>query len=314
VDGATRRAVGVEYSQDGAVHRAKARREVLLAGGSIASPQLMQVSGIGPGELLQSLGIAVAHELRGVGENLQDHIGARVIYRCRNANTLNEVYHSLTMQARAGFDWIVMRRGPLMMGAAPMGLFVKTRPELVSPDVQYQFLAGSSEFSGGPMHKFPACTMVTIPCRPESRGWLRIRSPEMGVAPAINPNYLATRADRETVVAGVKVARRVFQTKAMGRLVSEEFWPGPAAQSDEDLLEHVRNTGGTTFHPTSTCMMGSHPLAVVDATLKVHGMTGLRVVDASIMPTVLSGNTNAGVIMIAEKASDMVLAEARTAA
>jgi choline dehydrogenase len=302
-----RRAMGVEYMQNGAVRRARARREVLLSGGSIASPQLLQLSGIGPGALLQEHGIAVVHDLPSVGENLQDHLGARVIYRCRNANTLNDIYHSRVRQARAGLEWALLRRGALMMGAAPIGLFVRTRPELASPDVQYQFLAGSAPFSGAPMHDFPGCTLVAIPCRPESRGWLRIKSPDPSVPPAIQPNYLATRADRETMVAGLRVARRVFQTKAMRRLVTEEFMPGPATETDEDWLEHVRSTGGTTFHPTSTCMMGSHPTAVVDAALRVHGMEALRVVDASIMPTVLSGNTNAGVIMIGEKAADMIL-------
>jgi choline dehydrogenase len=302
-----RRAVGVEYAQEGTKRIARARREVLLCGGSINSPQLLQLSGIGPADLLAENGVAVVHDLPGVGENLQDHIGARVIYKCRNANTVNEIYHSVVRQAVTGLEYLLARRGALMMGAAPIGLFVRTRPELESPDVQYQFLAGSAEKTGEGMHAFAGCTIVTIPCRPESRGWLRIRSPDPEAPPAIQPNYLATQMDRDTVVAGVRIARGVFRTAAMQKLVTEEYLPGAKAVTDDDLLEHVRNTAGTTFHPTSTCMMGQHRTAVVDTSLRVHGMAGLRVIDGSIMPTVISGNTNAACIMIAEKAADMIL-------
>jgi choline dehydrogenase len=188
-----------------------------------------------------------------------------------------------------------------------MGLFVRTRPELASPDVQYQFLAGSSEKTGEEMHRFPGCTLVAIPCRPESRGWLRIASPDPAQPPAIQPNYLATQADKDTMVAGLKVSRRVFATPAMQQYVTGEYLPGPQATTDEDLLNHVRATAGTTFHQTSTCMMGPGPMAVVDASLRVKGMERLRVIDASIMPTVVSGNTNATAIMIGEKGADMVL-------
>ncbi|WP_374440474.1 GMC family oxidoreductase [Stella sp.] len=302
-----RRAVGVEYGQNGAVHRVRARREVLLAGGTINSPQILQLSGIGPGALLQSLGIPVVHDLPGVGENLQDHLGGRLIYRVRNANTFNEISRSWWRKALTGMEYVFAARGALMTGAAPIGLFLKTRPELASPDVQYQFLAGSAPKAGDPMHDFPGCTIVAIPCRPESRGWLRIQSPDPTVPPRMTANYLSTPNDRETMVAGLKAARRVFATPAMRRCVTEEFMPGPGAVSDDDLLDHVRATAGTTFHQTSTCMMGPHPTAVVDTTLRVKGMDGLRVVDASIMPTVVSGNTNATAIMIAEKGADMIL-------
>jgi choline dehydrogenase len=302
-----KRAVGVEFSQNGTRRTARAAREVLLCGGSINSPQLLQLSGIGPADLLAENGVEVVHDLPGVGENLQDHIGARVIYRCRNANTVNEIYHSVVRQAFTGLEYLLAGRGALMMGAAPIGLFARTRPELDSPDVQYQFLAGSAEKTGEGMHDFPGCTIVAIPCRPESRGWLRIRSPDPAAPPAIQPNYLATQADRDTVVAGLRISRRVFQSPAMRKLVTEEYLPGAKAETDDDLLEHVRNTAGTTFHPTSTCMMGQHRTAVVDTELKVYGMTGLRVIDGSVMPTVVSGNTNATCIMIAEKGADMIL-------
>ena len=302
-----RRAVGVEFSQGGTLRTAKARREVILSGGTLNSPQLLQLSGIGPGDLLTEHGIQVEHDLPGVGANLQDHIGARLVYKCTNANTINEIYHSVYLQALTGLQYIFGRRGALMMGAAPIGMFAKTRPELSTPDVQYQFLAGSAERTGEGMHDFAGCTLVAIPCRPESRGWLRITSPEPDKPAAMSPNYLSTQNDRDTVVAGLKIGRAIFQTEAMRPYLTEEYLPGPQATTDDDLLEHVRATAGTTYHQTSTCMMGPQANHVVDASLRVKGMTGLRVADASIMPTVLSGNTNAGAIMIGEKAADMIL-------
>jgi choline dehydrogenase len=309
-----KRAIGLEYKQNGAVRRVGARREVLLAGGSLLSPQLLQLSGVGPAALLKEHGVDLVHELPGVGDNLQDHLGCRVIYKARNANTLNEISRSWLHQVRTGLEYIFGRRGALMMGAAPIGLFAKTREGLVSPDVQYQFLAGSFDKPGEAMHPFPGCSLVAIPCRPESRGWLRIKSPDPAVPPAMQPNYLGTRGDRETMIAALKISRRIFQTPTMQRYVVEEFWPGSQIDSDDGLLEHAKKTGSTTFHQTSTCMMGSHETAVVDTALRVHGMDGLRVVDASVMPTVISGNTNAATIMIAEKVSDLIRAETRAGA
>ncbi|HYM72467.1 MAG TPA: GMC oxidoreductase, partial [Stellaceae bacterium] len=309
-----KRAIGLEYRQDGKIRRARARREVLLAGGSLQSRQLLQLSGVGPAKLLREHGIEIVHELPGVGENLQDHIGCRVIYKVKKANTINEISRSWLRQAWAGMEYVFTARGPLMMGAAPIGLFARTRPGSASPDCQYQFLAGSLDQPGKPMHPFPACSLVCIPCRPESRGWLRIKSPDPAVFPAMQPNYLMTQNDRDTMVAGMRVARSIFQTPTMQRITTEEFWPGPATQSDEQWLDHVARNGSTTFHQTSTCMMGSTPLSVVDSELRVHGMEGLRVVDASVMPTVISGNTNAATIMIAEKAADLIRAGARATA
>jgi choline dehydrogenase-like flavoprotein len=308
-----KRAIGLEYARNGATKRVRARREVLLAGGSLLSPQLLQLSGVGPGDLLRRFGIEVVHELPGVGENLQDHLGCRVIYKAKNANTLNEISRSWPRQVATGIEYLFGRRGALMMGAAPIGLFAKTREGLASPDVQYQFLAGSFDKPGEAMHPFPGCSLVAIPCRPESRGWLRITSPDPAVPPAMQPNYLATRADRETMMAALKISRRVFRTPTLQRHVVEEFWPGAGVDSDAGLLEHAKKTGSTTFHQTSTCMMGPPESAVVDSELRVHGVEGLRVVDASVMPTVISGNTNAATIMIAEKAADRIRA-ARLAA
>jgi len=303
-----KRAVGVEFSQNGAVRRVRARREVLLAGGSLLSPQLLQLSGIGPAELLRQFGIEVAHELPGVGDNLQDHLGCRISVKVRNANTLNEISRSWVKQVQTGLEYMFTRRGALMMGAAPIGLFARTREGLMSPDVQYQFLAGSFDKPGEPMHPFPGCSLVAIPCRPESRGWLRIKSPDPRVPAAMQPNYLATRGDQETMIAALKISRRIYDTPAMRAHVTEEFWPGPQADTDAALLDHAKRTGSTTFHQTSTCMMGTQPHCVVDNELRVHGMEGLRVIDASVMPAVISGNTNAATIMIAEKASDIIRA------
>ncbi|HKS88432.1 MAG TPA: GMC oxidoreductase, partial [Stellaceae bacterium] len=303
-----------EYAPNGAVRRVGARREVLLAGGSILSPQLLQLSGVGPGELLQQFGINVGHDLPGVGDNLQDHLGCRVIYKARNRNTLNEISRSWLHQARTGLEYVFARRGALMMGAAPIGLFARTREGLASPDVQYQFLAGSFDKPGQPMHPFPGCSLVAIPCRPESRGWLRIKSPDPAVPPAMQPNYLSAREDQETMIAALKISRRIFQSPTMRRHVVEEFWPGPQVDSDAGLLDHAKRTGSTTFHQTSTCTMGTHDKAVVDTELRVHGVDGLRVVDASVMPTVISGNTNAATIMIAEKAADLIRAATRAGA
>ncbi len=288
-----------------------ARGEVLLAGGSINSPQLLQLSGVGPGELLRSHGVAVVHDLPGVGENLQDHINTRVVYRVRRANTLNEISRSWWRQARTGLEYVLARRGALMMGAAPIGLFVRTREGLDSPDVQYQFLAGSFVKPGEAMHDFPGCQATCIPCRPESRGWLRIRSPDPAAPPMIQPNYLSTQGDKDTLIAGLRIARKVFESPAMAALVEGEVLPGTATQTDAQWLDHIVKNAGTTYHPTSTCMMGPDERAVVDTELRVHGIKGLRVIDASIMPTVVSGNTNATVIMIAEKAADLILAAAR---
>ncbi len=302
-----KRATGVEFTQNGTTRTARAKKEIILSGGSINSPQLLQLSGIGPAELLQSLGIPVVHDLPGVGENLQDHVGGRIIYKARNRNTYNDINYNLLLKIQAALQYAVLRGGPLMTGAGPIGLFVKTRPELASPDIQYQFFAGSLDKAGDPLHTWPGCQGVTIPCRPESRGWLRIRSPDPTDPPAIQPNYLATQGDRDTMVAGIRILRKVFQTKAMQKLVTEEYMPGKDVQTDEEWLAHVRKTGGTTYHPTSSCTMGTNPRTVVDPTLCVHGIEGLRVADASVMPTVISGNTNAATIMIGEKASEMIL-------
>lgn len=300
------RASGVTWCRGNAHYQARARAEVLLAGGAVNSPQLLQLSGIGPATLLAEHGIAVNANLPGVGENLQDHLNARVVSRIARCVTLNEVSRSLPHQVLAGLAWLFARRGVLMMGAGPLGLFVRTREGLATPDVQYHFMAGSVDRPGAAMHDFPGANIACVPCRPESRGFIRIRSADPTEAPLIQPNYLATENDRSTMVEGLRIARRLFATAAMRPFVGTEALPGAAVQSRDEWLAYIREKAGTGFHASGTCRMGADPMAVVDPTLCVHGIGALRVVDASVMPTVVSGNTNAATIMIAEKATDLI--------
>ena len=301
------RAVGVAWRERGAARRAFARAEVLLAGGAVNSPQLLQLSGIGPAALLAAHGIPVAADLPGVGENLQDHLNARVVARIASCPTLNETSRSLPRQALAGLAWLLARRGPLMMGAGPIGLFARTREGPATPDVQYHFMAGSLDRPGAPMHDFPGASIACVPCRPESRGSIRIRSADPAEPPRIQPNYLATDNDRTTLIEGLRIARRLFSTAAMRPFVAGEAIPGPGVQTSEEWLAYIRAKAGTGFHASGTCRMGSDPMSVVDPALRVRGVGGLRVVDASVMPSVVSGNTNAATIMIAEKAAEMIL-------
>ncbi len=301
------RAVGVAWRAGGVAQRARARAEILLAGGAVNSPQLLQLSGIGPAGLLAEHGIAVVADLPGVGENLQDHLNSRVVTRIARGPTLNEISRSLPRQGLAGLAWLLARRGPLMMGAGPLGLFARTREGPATPDVQYHFMAGSLDRPGAPMHPFPGASIACVPCRPESRGWIRIRSPDPAAPPRIQPNYLATENDRTTLIEGLRIARRLFGTAAMRPYVGGEVMPGTAVQTNEEWLAYIREKAGTGFHASGTCRMGSDPMAVVDPALRVRGVGALRVIDASVMPTVVSGNTNAATVMIAEKAADMIL-------
>ncbi|MEO8677213.1 MAG: GMC family oxidoreductase N-terminal domain-containing protein, partial [Casimicrobiaceae bacterium] len=310
-----RRATGIVYRQGGRERTVTARREVIVAAGSIQSPQLLQLSGIGPFTLLQSHGIPVVHALEGVGENLQDHLQARVIFRCTKPITTNDTLKSWWRKAAMGLQYLLTRTGPMAVGINQGGVFARTDSALTRPDVQFHFATLSSDMAGSPVHTFPGFTMSVCQLRPESRGYVRIKSPNPMAAPAMQPNYLSTRNDRATIVAGIRLARRLAATRALSPYVAGEYLPGPAAVTDDDLLEFARERGATIFHPSGTCKMGpaADPLAVVDAELRVHGIDGLRVVDCSIMPTLVSGNTNAPVIMIAEKGADMILHSATAA-
>lgn len=303
-----REAIGLEYERGGHVVKALACREIILSGGSINSPQLLQISGVGPAWLLDQMEIPVIHDLPGVGENLQDHLASRIVYRCPpGAVTVNEIYHSWPRRLLEGMRYIFQRRGLLMMAGGPVGLFARTRPELSAPDVQYHFLAWSVERGGGPMHRFPGCTISCVPCRPESRGWIRLTSPDPRVPPAIQPNYLATQTDRDCMIEGLKIGQRLFEEAPLKSQVKERFLPKTLPGSEQEWLDYVAENSGTGAHPVSTCKMGQDGLSVVDDRLRVHGVSRLRVIDASIMPTIISGNTNAAAIMIGEKGADMIL-------
>lgn len=308
-----RRARGVSYRHRGAAVTALARREVLLCAGALQSPQLLQLSGVGPGELLRRFDIPVVHELAGVGENLQDHLQARVICECTKAITTNDDLASFWRTIAMGIDYAFTRDGPMAVGINQGGIFARAEPDAATPDVQFHVATLSSDMAGSPTHAFSGFTMSVCQLRPQSRGSVQIRSADPLASPAMQPNYLSTPYDRATLTAGIRLARRLAATRALAPYVKAEYRPGPMAQSDEELLEFAKNTGGTIFHPSGTCKMGDatrDPLAVVDRELRVHGIDGLRVVDCSIMPTLTSGNTNVPAIMIAEKAADLILGAA----
>jgi choline dehydrogenase len=308
---ADRRATGVTYRRAGTECAAAARLEVILAAGALQSPQLLQLSGIGPPALLQSFGIPVVHALEGVGGNLQDHLQARVIFRCTQPVTTNDLLRTWHGKLRIGLEYVLKRSGPMAVGINQGGIFARAMPESTRPDVQFHFATLSSDMAGSPVHAFSGFTMSVCQLRPTSRGTVRIRSTDALEAPAMQPNYLSTPQDRIALVAAIRLARRLAATNAMRPYVASEYRPGGDAVTDDDLLEFARNTGGTIFHPSGTTRMGSadDAMAVVDTELRVHGTAGLRVVDCGIMPTLVSGNTNVPVVMIAERAAAMVLAD-----
>ncbi len=301
-----KRATGVTYRQAGVTHTVRARREVIVCGGAINSPQLLMLSGIGPGAHLAERGIAVNHDLAGVGQSMQDHFQSRIVLKCRFPITVNDIMMSKFKMAMTGLDYLFRRKGPLTIAAAQAGLFARTRPELATPDVQFATVIFSADRPAEGLHKFSGFSVVVYQLRPESRGELKLKSSDPNDAPAMYPNYLATETDRRTIVDGLKLGRRILATPDMQHFITGEYIPGDDVRTDDDYLAYARQYGGTVFHPTSTCKMGADPMAVVDTELRVHGMGGLRVVDASIMPAVVSGNTNAATIMIAEKAADMI--------
>jgi choline dehydrogenase len=312
-----RRAAGIGYRQRGVTKTARCRAEVLLAAGAIQSPQLLQLSGIGAPALLGRLGIPVVHALPGVGENLQDHLQIRLGYECARPITTNDQLNSWFGQMGMGMEWLLHRTGPLAVGINQGGCFMRAlkdaggRPVAATPDIQFHVATLSADMAGGKVHPYSGFTMSVCQLRPESRGHIRIRSLDAAEPPEMQPNYLATELDRATTVAGVKAARAIAGSPAMRPYVKREVKPGPDASSDAELLEFCRNNGATIFHPTGTCRMGSDTLAVVDARLRVHGVAGLRVIDCSAMPTLVSGNTNAPAVMMAEKAVDLIRADAR---
>ena len=305
-----KRATGVIFRQGGALKRASANAEVVLAAGAIGSPQILQLSGIGSGSLLNEHGIEVRHELAGVGENLQDHLQLRLAYKVQNIRTLNEMTQSLFQKAKMAFDYAFFRRGPLTMAPSQLGAFAKSSDEFATANLQYHVQPLTLEKFGEPLHPFPAFTASVCNLRPESRGYVRINSHDPGTAPTIQLNYLSADKDKRVATDAIRLTRRiVLETEAMKPYQPEEFMPGLEAKSEEDLVKAAGDIGTTIFHPVSTCKMGSDGAAVVDDQLCVHGMERLRIADASIMPTITSGNTNSPTLMIAEKAASMILGD-----
>jgi choline dehydrogenase len=296
-----KKAAGVEYRQDGRLCSASAAREVILAGGAFNSPQLLQLSGIGPAALLAQHGIAVVHDLP-VGEGLQDHFYVRTFWKCNRPITLNDDMRSIFRMARMGLVYLLRKTGPLTVSAGYAAAFVKTRESLSRPDAQIYFINFSTARRGGVLHPHSGFTCSVSQLQVESRGSVRLASADPFAPPAIRYNYLATENDRRVMVEGLKLVRCIVNTPPMRDYVAAEFVPGEAVQSDDEWLAFCRETGDTVFHPTSTCSMG----AVVDERLRIKGVEGLRVIDASVMPAVPSGNINAAVVAVAEKGADLV--------
>jgi len=279
---------------------------VILAAGSIGSPQILQLSGVGRGALLQGCGIPVVHDLPGVGENLHDHLQIRMIYKVHNTVTLNQRANSLFGKVAMGLEYFLFKTGPLTMPPSQLGAFARSDALQASANIEWHVQPLSLDKFGDPPHKFPAITPSVCNLRPTSRGHVRIKSPLPDDYPAITLNYLSTYEDRRVAVDGMRYTRRIMATQALQKFAPEEFRPGPDIDSDQQLVTAAGDLGTTIFHPVSTCKMGHDAMAVVDDRLKVHGIAGLRVIDASIMPRITSGNTNAPTVMIAEQGAEFI--------
>jgi choline dehydrogenase len=306
-----RRVKGVALRVKGEDAEAEVAGELILSAGAVNSPHLLQLSGIGAPALLAGHGISVVHELPGVGDNLQDHLQVRCAYKVRGVSTLNERANNLIGKLGIALEYALFRSGPMSMAPSQLGAFAKSDPALETPNLQYHVQPLTLERFGEPLHSFPAFTASVCNLRPESRGQVRLKSADPFAAPSIKPNYLSAPADRMVAAEAIRLTRRIVAQPALKKYAPEEFKPGLAYRSDDELAKAAGDIATTIFHPVGTCKMGRDPVAVVDDRLRVHGIRGLRVVDASIMPTITSGNTNSPVIMIAEKAADMIRADAR---
>jgi choline dehydrogenase len=308
-----RRAVGVVYAQAGVRYLARADGETLLTAGAIGSPQLLQLSGVGPGALLRENGIAVVHDLPGVGENLQDHLQLRLIFKVTGVKTLNEIDRSWFAKAGIAFHYALFRRGALTMAPSQFGMFTRSSSAHETANVEFHIQPLSLDKFGDPLHRFPAFTASICNLRPTSRGFVRIRSVDARDAPAIQPNYLSSEDDRRVAVDSIKLTRKLVGTEALKRYRPEEYLPGAAIASESELLQAAGDIGATIFHPVGTAKMGidGDPQAVLDGRLRVRGIEGLRVIDASAMPFITSGNTASPTLMMAEKGAEMVLADGR---
>jgi len=300
-------AIGVRFRQGSTTKEVRARAEVILSAGAIGSPHLMQVSGLGPGELLQGLGVNVVREIDGIGENLQDHLQIRCAYKVQGAKTLNTISASMWGKAKIGLEYALRRSGPMSMAPSQLGAFARSGPDVATPDLEYHVQPLSLDAFGEDLHPFDAVTASVCNLRPESRGHVQIASPDPFAAPRIQPNYLSADKDRRVAADSIRLTRKIVGQPAFAKYDPEEFRPGPEAQTDIDLATAASDIGTTIFHPVGTVRMGMDAEAPLDPQLRVRGVRGLRVVDASVMPTITSGNTNAPTIMIAEKAADMIL-------
>lgn len=302
-----RRVTGVRFRHGNILKCATAAGETVLSAGAIGSPQIMQLSGIGPADLLQSHGIDVAHHLPGVGGNLQDHLQIRAIYQVSNTLTLNDRASSLFGRARIALEYALKRSGPMSMAPSQLGVFTKSDAALETPDLQYHVQPLSLDAFGQPLHDFPAITASVCNLRPESRGTVTIRSADPADKPQIRPNYLSTPGDRLVAANSLRLTRRIMAQAPLSAFTPQEYLPGAEFSSDAELASKAGDIGTTIFHPVGTARMGQDPDAVVDNRLRVQGIDGLRVIDASVMPTITSGNTNSPTVMIAEKGADMML-------
>ena len=306
-----RTVIGVRFRQGGVLKEVRAAGEVILSAGAVNSPKILELSGIGDPAVLGGFGIRVAHDLAGVGGNLQDHLQIRTVYQVSNTVTLNQLAGSLFGKGRLGLQYLLMKSGPLSMAPSQLGIFARSDPRLETPDLEYHVQPLSTDKLGQPLHKFPAVTASVCNLRPESRGTIHIRAADPRLPPAIRPNYLSADNDRQVALRSIRLTRQLMAAKAIAKYNPTEVLPGLQVDTDAELLARIGDISTTIFHPVGTAKMGSGPGAVVDERLRVHGLSGLRVVDASVMPTIVSGNTNSPVIMIAEKASDMILADNR---
>ena len=314
IDVAGGRVRALELELDGSPARAAVTGELVLAAGAIGTPHLLELSGIGDGDRLRGLGIEVRHHAPGVGENLQDHLQLRLAFEVQGTRTLNERASSLWGKAAMALEYLLFKRGPLTMAPSQLGAFAKSDPALETPDLQYHVQPLSLERFGEPLHPFPAFTASVCNLRPTSRGGVHATSADHRTQPSIRLNYLSTDADRRTAVAAIRLTRHIATMAPLDRFRPREFKPGPHVSSDEELVAAAGQIGTTIFHPVGTCRMGTDEAAVVDPRLRLHGIAGLRIADASIMPTITSGNTNAPTLMIAEKAAAMLHEDRRTGA
>ena len=301
-----KRVTGVRFARGGRPQAAHADGEVLLAAGAINSPKLLELSGIGQPDILADRGIELLHASPGVGENLQDHLQIRTVYRVHGAKTLNTMFNSRLGKAAIGLQYAISRSGPMSMAPSQFGMFTRSDPRLATPDLEYHVQPLSTDRLGDPLHHYPAITVSVCNLRPESTGSVHIASHDFARQPEIRLNYLSAQKDRDTALRAVQQARQIMTARALARYRPEEVLPGPRHCTDADLLREIGNIATTIFHPVGSCRMGSDERAVVHPDLRVRGLRGLRVVDASIMPRIVSGNTATPVVMIAEKAAAMI--------